>query len=64
MTIEEQNKELINEVEQLIMHAEDGTLDYSVLEHARKLVFHLSLQNEEKETLSPKPFSESELTQL
>lgn len=32
-------KELLHEVEQLILHAEEGSLDYSVLEHARKLVF-------------------------
>ena len=30
---------LLREIEQLILHAEEGTLDYSVLEHARKLVF-------------------------
>lgn len=35
-------KELINEVEQLILHAEEDTLDYSVLEHARKLVFKIT----------------------
>lgn len=34
--------ELINEVEQLILHAEEDTLDYSVLEHARKLIFRLT----------------------
>lgn len=35
-------KELLNEVEQLILHAEEDSLDYSVLEHARKLVFKIS----------------------
>lgn len=61
MTILEQNKALLNEVEQLIMHAEDGTLDYSVLEHARKMVFHFTEQNKEK----PKPvaFTEEEYLQ-
>jgi len=33
---------LINEVEQLILHAEEGSLDYSVLEHARKLIFEIT----------------------
>src|SRR5688572_29521499 len=32
-------KELVNEIEQLILHAEEDSLTYSVLEHARKLVF-------------------------
>lgn len=32
-------KDLIHELEQMILHAEEDTLDYSVLEHARKLVF-------------------------
>lgn len=32
-------KELINEIEQLVLHAEEDSLTYSVLEHARKLVF-------------------------
>lgn len=35
-------KELLNEVEQLILHSEEDTLDYSVLEHARKLVFKIT----------------------
>jgi hypothetical protein len=35
-------KELIHEIEQLILHAEEDSLDYSVLEHARKLVFRIS----------------------
>jgi len=35
-------KELLNEVEQLILHAEEDTLTYSVLEHARKLVFKIT----------------------
>jgi len=37
--LRELNKPLINEIEQLILHAEEDSLDYSVLEHARKLVF-------------------------
>ncbi len=40
-------QQLVNEIEQLILHAEEGSLDYSVLEHARKLVFTFSLQNKE-----------------
>lgn len=35
-------KELIHEVEQLILHAEEDTLSYSVLEHARKLIFKIN----------------------
>lgn len=35
-------KELIHEVEQLILHAEEDSLTYSVLEHARKLVFKIN----------------------
>lgn len=31
-------KELINEIEQLILHAEEDSLTYSVLEHARQLI--------------------------
>jgi len=46
-TFKEQNKALINEIEQLIMHAEDDTLYYSVLEHARKMIYHFNLQNKE-----------------
>ena len=42
-----QNRLLINEVEQLILHAEEDSLDYSVLEHARKLIFTISEQNKE-----------------
>jgi len=41
-SIEEQNRLLIHEVEQLILHAEEDTLDYSVLEHARKLIFDIT----------------------
>jgi len=37
--LREFNKPLINEIEQLILHTEEDSLDYSVLEHARKLVF-------------------------
>ena len=33
---------LVHEVEQLILHAEEDTLDYSVLEHARKLIFDIT----------------------
>lgn len=47
MNIYQQRNELLNEVEQLIMHAEDNTLDYSVLEHARKLVFQIQLLSKE-----------------
>lgn len=35
-------KELIHEIEQLILHAEEDSLTYSVLEHARKLVFKIN----------------------
>ncbi|HEX6168259.1 MAG TPA: hypothetical protein VFZ33_01105 [Chitinophagaceae bacterium] len=31
--------ELVHEIEQLILHAEEDSLTYSVLEHARKLVY-------------------------
>jgi hypothetical protein len=41
---------LINEIEQLILHAEEDSLTYSVLEHARKLVFEVS-----KESKTDKP---------
>jgi len=37
-----QKAELVSEIEKLIMHAEQNTLGYSVLEHARKLVFTYS----------------------
>lgn len=47
-----QQSELINEIEQLIMHAEEDSLDYSVLEHARKLVFRFN---------HPDEYAESEL---
>lgn len=39
-------KELIHEIEQLILHAEEDSLDYSVLEHARKLVFKITHPDE------------------
>lgn len=39
-------KELIHEVEQLILHAEEDSLTYSVLEHARKLVFRITHPDE------------------
>lgn len=35
-------KELVHEIEQLILHAEEDTLNYAVLEHARKLVFRIT----------------------
>lgn len=35
-------KELVHEIEQLILHAEEDSLTYSVLEHARKLVFKIT----------------------
>lgn len=35
-------KELIHEIEQLVLHAEEDSLTYSVLEHARKLVFKIT----------------------
>lgn len=41
-------KELIHEIEQLILHAEEDSLDYSVLEHARKLVFKINHPDEYK----------------
>lgn len=34
--------ELVNEVDQLILHAEEDSLTYSVLEHARMLVFKIN----------------------
>lgn len=43
-------KELIHEIEQLILHAEEDSLDYSVLEHARKLVFRITHPKEYAET--------------
>lgn len=39
-------KQLINEIEQLILHAEEDSLTYSVLEHARKLVFKITHPDE------------------
>lgn len=39
-------KELVHEVEQLIIHAEEDSLTYSVLEHARKLVFKITHPDE------------------
>lgn len=50
MRTESINTELINEIEQLILHAEEGSLTYSVLEHARKLVFKVTHPNEYNET--------------
>lgn len=41
-----QQSDLIHEIEQLILHAEEDTLDYSVLEHARKLVFRFTHPDE------------------
>lgn len=43
-------KKLIHEIEQLILHAEEDSLDYSVLEHARKLVFRVTHPKEYAET--------------
>lgn len=39
-------KELAYELEQLILHAEEDSLSYSVLEHARKLVFKITHPDE------------------
>lgn len=44
MLTHEQTRELINEIGKLIIHAEQGSIDYSVLEHARKLVFHAQIE--------------------
>jgi len=41
MDLSEQKRLLVNEVEQLILHAEEDSLTYSVLEHARKLLFEI-----------------------
>lgn len=46
-------KELVHEIEQLILHAEEGSLDYSVLEHARKLVFMASHPDEYAKSAQP-----------
>lgn len=54
MISHEQTRELINEINELIEHAENGTLDYSALEHARKLVFHVETEN-------AKPVTEDEI---
>jgi len=43
-------KELINEIEQLILHAEEDSLDYSILEHARKLIFKINHPKEYEKT--------------
>lgn len=39
-------KALVHEIEQLILHAEEDSLTYSVLEHARKLVFKITHPDE------------------
>lgn len=44
-------KELIHEIEQLILHAEEDSLDYSVLEHARKLVFRITHPDQYKKLM-------------
>ena len=54
MISHEQTRELINEINELIEHAENGTLDYSALEHARKLVFSVEVEN-------AKPVTEDEI---
>lgn len=54
MISHEQTRELINEINELIEHAENGTLDYSALEHARKLVFSVETEN-------AKPVTEEEI---
>lgn len=54
MISHEQTRELINEINELIEHAENGTLDYSALESARKLVFHVETEN-------AKPVTEEEI---
>jgi hypothetical protein len=42
--IKQFNAELISEVEQLITHSEQATIDYTVLEHARKVVFKIKMR--------------------
>lgn len=49
ITIHNNTGELINEIEQLILHAEEDSLDYTVLEHARKLVFRINSADTYKE---------------
>ena len=44
MTTHEQTRELISTIKRLIAFAESGTLEYSDLELARKLVFHAQIE--------------------
>lgn len=53
MISHEQTRELINEIKTLIALAENHSLGYSALEHARKLVFRIELENENTTTLEP-----------
>lgn len=50
MISHEQTRELINEINELIEHAENGTLDYSPLEHARKVVFNAEIEKDKLPT--------------
>lgn len=45
MLTHSQTRELINEIKMLIALAENHSLGYSALEHARKLVFRIELEN-------------------
>lgn len=54
MISHEQTRELINEIKTLIAHAENHSLGYTALEHARKLVFNVETEN-------AKPATEDEI---
>lgn len=43
LKLREVKLELIEEIETLIHHSEKDTIDYSILEHARKVVFNSKL---------------------
>lgn len=50
--LQKEKQELINEIEQLILCAEEDKLYYSELEHARKLVFKMTAPKEYNETFN------------
>lgn len=52
MLTHSQTRELINEIKALIALAENHSLGYSALEHARKLVFHIENQKPESDLIN------------
>lgn len=46
MISHELTRELINEIRKLVLHAEEDSINYSVLEHARKLAFHADIERD------------------